>query len=192
LWEEFYWAGEALRGRARGRKVSEEAVIAKIIDLVDGNEMFHVWVAGWYAFSPDYEKSQISDDALVYTMKAYRQYRENLPNLGLGPEMQAIAEDLLVEQLQWVVNQWSIVPVERTPPILKERLVWAQRELCLVNICKKIGPGFDLAAEIPPLMIDTLEIPETARLMEAARDKGLERELEHYFRTSTTTKVVIG
>ncbi|HUW22148.1 MAG TPA: hypothetical protein VMW41_05810 [Candidatus Bathyarchaeia archaeon] len=125
----FNQASAALKeGQTTGR-ILPEAVIAKIIDIVDGNEFFHWSLARWVA-SASYDPAMMPNEkALVYTMDSYQRCRASLTSLGLNLRCLKVTTALLVNQLAYVTAQWQRVPPERIPPILAAKLKWIEAEL---------------------------------------------------------------
>lgn len=128
LWKEFENAERFLSGE-KVRRIMPEAVIAKVIDIVEGNKTFHEQVANW-VYSPDYEPERMPpESALLYTTKKYRQIESLLINSGLDEETRETVNTLLVNQMRYIYERWETVPTEKIPPILQKEIAWIKKEV---------------------------------------------------------------
>lgn len=127
---QFNAVGHLLRGKKDKNALPfREALLAKIIDLVDGNDFFNKELTFWIN-SSEYNQSDIPPEtALTYTFRSFRTTYRSLSNLGLPERFYKVAKDLLIEELTQVVGYWQDVPMRRIPVVVQNELVWAKEAL---------------------------------------------------------------
>jgi hypothetical protein len=113
---EFNVAAKILKGERTEKIPSPEAVVAYVVDVVEGNTFFHRNITNWIV-SDSYNPTHIpSEKALSYTFKMHALFVQNLPKCNLTAGYQKAAEYLLKFQLDEVAKAWVKVPLNLIPP----------------------------------------------------------------------------
>ncbi|MFC1790185.1 hypothetical protein ACFLZP_01725 [Patescibacteria group bacterium] len=116
------WVADQVEDQYRGAAIWEGGLVAKIIDLVDGNEFFHQELTSW-VMSGDYDSEKMPQEtALVYTFQTTDRFRENLRLFCPRCDYLEIGDGLLDQQLARVAAFWDPVPEKRIPPVLQAEL----------------------------------------------------------------------
>lgn len=120
--EEFNAAKELLKGKPSKIPTTPEAIIAALVDKIEGNITFHTQLAAWVN-SEHYSPQNLPEEfALTYTFVVQNSAKKNLPSCNLGDEHQRAADYLLEFQMSEVVEAWESVPTDRVPPSVAEGL----------------------------------------------------------------------
>lgn len=129
LVEQFITAEKALKTGVVDGELTSEAVLAKVIDLWDGTEVFHIKTPYWMS-TVLYKPEKIPpNEALTYAIDASLTYMKNIENLELDEGIKNTALGILNISLDWIVAHWSQVPKERIPLFMQERLKVAASEI---------------------------------------------------------------
>lgn len=129
LIDNFNLAKFLLLGKNSSGRVTDEAVLAAVIDTIDAVEMFHIHAPAW-TDSLEYNPEKMpSHRALSYAPKLLRTYLGNIQNIEMGEEARDYAESLILYGLVWIVTHWKQVPSSKVPLRMKWELMLANREL---------------------------------------------------------------
>jgi hypothetical protein len=97
-------------------------VIAKTIDITDGNEFFHYSLTKWI-LSVKYKPEHVPEKtALTYTFDTYEKIRDNLVKLQIEEKYILLSKKLLDEQIKFVKACWHKVPTKLIPDDTKKSL----------------------------------------------------------------------
>ncbi len=129
LIDNFNVAKIRLLGKSSSGRVTDEAILAAVIDTIDAVEMFHIHAPAW-TDSLEYNPEMMpTHRALSYAPKLLRTYLGNIQNIEIGEEARDFAESLILYGLVWIVTHWKQVPTNKVPLRMKWELMLANREL---------------------------------------------------------------
>lgn len=121
LYRAFKQAGRFLKGEEELAKPA--ALIAKIIDAVDGNMFFHYFLASW-ANSSDFEEIRLPPEpALTFTFDQEKSYRTRIKSAPVEQDIKDICLVLLDEQIEYIRQLWRNIDPKRIPKGIREHLI---------------------------------------------------------------------
>lgn len=118
LFTEFEQAKDFLKGKGTPPQV-QEAIVAKVIDVFDGNFGFHYFFTKWLNKNT-YDNKLPKDISFNYFWEYNKQVRENLSKVKLKKELAGITKHLLHHQIQTIQNLWKPYLESKAPQVLKE------------------------------------------------------------------------
>jgi 5'-deoxynucleotidase YfbR-like HD superfamily hydrolase len=121
LYQAFKQASRFLKGEEEA--VTPAALIAKIIDAVDGNMFFHYSLALWVD-SSDFEEAKLPpESALTFTFDQEKSYRPRIKSAPVEQEIKDICLMLLDEQIEYIQQVWRNVDPRKIPKEIRKHLI---------------------------------------------------------------------
>lgn len=128
LLAEFNLAEKVLKGKGKNKLPKPEAVIAALVDRIEGNVYFHKYLTKWIT-SQNYDRKKIPPQkALTYTFRTQELFEKNVAKCKLSKTYMKAAKYLLNYQINKVVKFWKNVSKSKMPQDIKALL-----KLCTIN-----------------------------------------------------------
>ncbi len=110
-------AGDLLKGKEFNH-VDPEALVAYLLDKVDGNTFFHFFLSRWIDSDRFDAGFQIRPDSLDYTMKQADRFMTNLEKIKDGHNgLYVLCRQIIYKQLEFVRNVWGKVEKKQRIPL---------------------------------------------------------------------------
>lgn len=124
LYESFILAEKIIYHGTAMHVLYEDSVIAKVLDVIDGNMCFHYFVSKWIAENPTLEHNDIvfHKGAFEYAFTLYKNARQHIEKADISLEGKRICKQLLSDHLSYIIACWQIFPPERIPPLMVQML----------------------------------------------------------------------
>lgn len=103
--------------------LSQDAIIGRILDVIDGNMCFHYFITKWIRSNKFLRKSLPHDLAFTFGFTFYEDSLSSLNKLKtLEKEIKTIALSLLNDHLTYILSCWKNIPPERIPESMNNQI----------------------------------------------------------------------
>ncbi|MBN1162887.1 hypothetical protein JXA34_04060 [Patescibacteria group bacterium] len=128
LYKDFIRAERLLSNRSLDYPESENSMLAKIIDTIDGNLVYTYFFVRWLKEN-DYNGSVPPESVFKYASAFYKLASSMVRMSDYSSGFKSAAQNLLDDQLKISLTLWEKLDEERIPPKMKEQLEYIEKLL---------------------------------------------------------------
>ncbi len=122
LFEDFHVAEDFVRRSSSKIPKNQQAILANIIDFIDGNLVSVYFFTKWLEKN-EYDGKIPSNSAFTYILDTRERALNAVEKPGVKEDIRDTANYLLNSQIRVVMNLWSAVKDEKIPQVMKQELL---------------------------------------------------------------------
>ena len=130
LYENFHIAEGFVRKKSGVLPENQNAVLANVIDSIDGNLVFHYFYTKWLTGKKAHIKKTPSEHAFTYVLDLRDIILYALQHPELDKEISSTVLGLLLSQLLVIIDLWKKVPEDKIPQKMKLELLKMKNITC--------------------------------------------------------------